>query len=113
MESNENIMKNKVKELKKGVLELAVLYIISAKERYGYDIIEVLKDSSLATTEGTIYPLLTRLKNEELITYKWEESAMGPPRKYYIITSKGKQLLAMLIEEWEKINVGIERIIGG
>ena len=113
MADSESLIKNKVKELRKGVLELSVLYIISAKKRYGYDIVEVLKNSSLATSEGTIYPLLTRLKNEELISYEWEESDKGPPRKYYIITEKGRQLLEMLIEEWEKINTGIRNIIGG
>ncbi len=113
MSDNESLVKNKIKELRKGVLELAVLKIISDRERYGYDIIEVLKDGSLATSEGTIYPLLTRLKNEGLIIYKWEESDKGPPRKYYTISDKGRELMAELLEEWRKIDSGLRMIIGG
>ncbi len=113
MNDNENLVKNKIKELKKGVLELAVLKIISDRERYGYDIIEVLKSVSLATSEGTIYPLLTRLKNEGLILYKWEESDKGPPRKYYTISAKGSELMAELLNEWKKIDTGLIKILGG
>ncbi len=113
MNDNDILIKNKIKELKKGVLELAVLKIISGRERYGYDIVEILKDGSLATSEGTIYPLLTRLKNEDLIVYKWEESDKGPPRKYYTISKKGREIMEELLNEWRKINSGLSNIIGG
>jgi len=101
----------KVRQFQKGILELAILKIISEKECYGYHIVESLKQYRIAISEGTIYPLLSRLKDEEVITYRWEGSSMGPPRKYYLITDKGRELLALLIGEWRSITRGLEDIL--
>ncbi|MBF0407257.1 MAG: PadR family transcriptional regulator [Candidatus Riflebacteria bacterium] len=101
----------KVKQFRKGILELAILKIISGKECYGYHIIETLKDNGLQITEGTVYPILSRLKDDETISYRWEESNKGPPRKYYFITDKGIELLKMLTIEWQSINKTLQRIM--
>ena len=87
--------------MRKGVLEYCVLAIISGKEVYASDIIEKLKEAEMIVVEGTLYPLLTRLKNDNLLSYRWEESKSGPPRKYYSITEQGKQLLKELHEGWK------------
>ncbi len=89
--------------MKKGVLELCILSIISAKEAYASDILEDLKSAQLIVVEGTLYPLLTRLKNEGLLSYRWEESKSGPPRKYYEITEIGKTVLNELDISWKEL----------
>lgn len=97
-----NIEKTKA-QMKKGVLELCILSIISTKEVYASDILDELKTSKLIVVEGTLYPLLTRLKNEGLLSYRWEESKSGPPRKYYEITEIGKKVVQELNIGWSEL----------
>lgn len=102
---------DKVKsQMRKGMLEFCVLLLISRGEIYASEIIARLKAAHMIVVEGTLYPLLTRLKNEELLSYRWEESTAGPPRKYYSITSKGGQYLALLHEAWSEISTSISLI---
>lgn len=102
----------RIRQFRKGILELAILKIISGKECYGYHIVEALKEHKISISEGTVYPLLSRLKDEEAISYRWEESSKGPPRKYYFITEKGRELLSLLVVEWRSITRGLEEILG-
>lgn len=104
-----NIEKTKA-QMKKGVLELCILSIISGKEVYASDILEELKTSELIVVEGTLYPLLTRLKNEGLLSYRWEESKSGPPRKYYEITEIGKKVLKELDISWQELVNAVQLI---
>lgn len=87
--------------MRKGVLEYCILSIISAREVYASDIIAQLKEAQLIVVEGTLYPLLTRLKNDNLLSYRWEESKSGPPRKYYTITEEGQKFLKDLDDGWD------------
>lgn len=104
-----NIEKTKA-QMKKGVLELCILSIISTKEVYASDILDELKTSKLIVVEGTLYPLLTRLKNEGLLSYRWEESKSGPPRKYYEITEIGKKVLQELKIGWSELVSAVDRL---
>ena len=96
-------LENSKAQLKKGVLEYCILSIISRGEAYASDILEEMKDSELIVVEGTLYPLLTRLKNAGLLEYKWVESKSGPPRKYYKLTDKGIKFLEKLTETWDEL----------
>ena len=96
-------MENAQAQMRKGVLEYCILRILNKKEAYASDIINVLKASKLIVVEGTLYPLLTRQKNAGLLTYRWEESTQGPPRKYYEITEKGKKFLTALDTTWSQL----------
>ncbi len=87
-------------QMRKGVLELCILATIAEQEAYPSDIIKKLEASKLLVVQGTLYPLLTRLKNAGVLHYKWKESTSGPPRKYYHLTEDGKQFLNDLIETW-------------
>ncbi len=98
METEKNIA-----QMRKGVLEYCILHILSQHEAYTSDIIDLLKKSHLIIVEGTLYPLLNRLKNDELLTYRWEESRSGPPRKYYNITDLGKIYLSDLDKSWKEL----------
>ena len=98
-------------QMKKGVLELCILSIISEKDAYASDMIEKLKKSKLIVVEGTLYPLLTRLKNEGFLGYRWEESKSGPPRKYYQTTEIGKQVLKELNISWQELVTAVNDII--
>jgi PadR family transcriptional regulator PadR len=102
-------------QMRKGILELCVLSIISQEEAYPSDILGRLKESKLIVVEGTLYPLLNRLKNSELLTYNWKESNSGPPRKYYQITDTGKTFLKDIAVTWEEIsnavNVNLKNLI--
>ena len=89
-----------VRQMRRGVLELCVLAITSKKEAYPSDIIAELKASELIVVEGTLYPLLSRLKDQGLLEYNWRESDMGPPRKYYSITETGRTFLEELLQTW-------------
>lgn len=97
-------------QMRKGVLEYCILSIISEKEVYASDILTLLQESQLIVVEGTLYPLLTRLKNERLLNYRWEESKTGPPRKYYSITSSGQELLSMLNQSWNELVNSIQKV---
>jgi PadR family transcriptional regulator, regulatory protein PadR len=97
-------------QMRKGYLEYCILLILKKKPAYASDIISELKDAKLIVVEGTLYPLLTRLKNSELLDYKWEESTQGPPRKYYEMTPKGIAFLAELENAWDEINQVVQKI---
>lgn len=90
--------------MRKGILEYCTLLILNRQRAYVSDIIQSLKDARLIVVEGTLYPLLTRLKNADLLTYVWEESKQGPPRKYYELTDKGRLFLAELENSWNELN---------
>lgn len=98
--------------MRRGVLEMCVLGIISEKEVYTSDIISKLRDAQLLVVEGTLYPLLTRLKNAGLLHYSWRESEEGPPRKYYQISDQGKDFLTGLLATWESLNHSVQQSTG-
>ncbi len=104
-------LENTQAQMRKGILEFCILSILSQKEAYPSEILETLKKSKLIVVEGTLYPLLTRLKNGELLSYRWEESNSGPPRKYYCITESGNTFLAELKSTWQELNTAITQII--
>lgn len=89
--------------MRRGILELCILSIISEAEAYPSDIIKKLKESELIVVEGTLYPLLTRLKNAGLLHYSWKESRSGPPRKYYQLTDTGQEFLLGLLDTWSQL----------
>jgi len=91
-------------QMRKGYLEYCILLILKAKPAYASDIIGALKEAQMLVVEGTLYPLLTRLKNNELLDYRWEESTQGPPRKYYSVTEKGEEFLKELDQVWKELN---------
>ncbi len=103
-------IENAKQQMRKGILEYCVLAIIAEEEAYPSDIIEKLKKVRLIVVEGTLYPLLTRLKNEGILTYRWEESPSGPPRKYYKLTQVGKAALKELHKAWEELEDTIAHI---
>lgn len=90
-------------QMRKGILEYCTLLILSKKRAYVSDIIQSLKESRLIVVEGTLYPLLTRLKNAGLLDYEWEESPQGPPRKYYRLTETGRAFLNELESAWTEL----------
>lgn len=90
-------------QMRKGVLEYCILLILNQKDAYATDIINQLKSSQMIVVEGTLYPLLTRQKNAGLLSYRWEESPQGPPRKYYSITEAGKNFLDELNNAWNEL----------
>lgn len=98
-------------QMRKGVIELCILSIISNKEVYTSNILSSLKEAQLLVVEGTIYPLLTRLKNDGLLSYRWEESTSGPPRKYYSITDNGKEVLESLTNTWKQLSDSVFSLI--
>ncbi len=104
-----NLEKTKA-QLRKGVLELCILSIIAEKDAYASDILEKLKEAKLIVVEGTLYPLLTRLKNEGLLNYRWEESKSGPPRKYYTMTEIGIKVLDDLNINWQDLVKAVNKI---
>jgi len=103
-------LENSKAQMRKGVLELCILALIAEEEVYPSDIIQKLKQSKLIVVEGTLYPLLTRLKNEGLLTYRWVESSAGPPRKYYQLTKKGGLFLKELTRTWEDLEAAVRLV---
>ena len=97
-------------QMRKGILEFCILSLIQQREMYVSDLIESLKKGKLDVVEGTLYPLLTRLKNGEFLAYRWEESTSGPPRKYYQITEKGSLFLAELQTTWQELTDSVNQI---
>jgi PadR family transcriptional regulator PadR len=97
-------------QMRKGLLEYCILSIISREEVYASDILDILKQANLLVVEGTLYPLLTRMKNEGYLTYRWQESTGGPPRKYYALTPEGQTLLGQLDTEWVAIQHSIQQV---
>ena len=98
-------------QMRKGVIELCVLSVISDKEVYTSDILSKMKEAELIVVEGTGYPLLTRLKNEGILKYKWEESTSGPPRKYYSLTDEGKKALTKLTSNWNNLSNSVNKLL--
>src|SRR5690348_4460227 len=101
------IIENTQTQMRKGILEYCILSIISRGETYASDIIGELKKAKLLVVEGTLYPLLTRLKNNGLLTYQWVESVSGPPRKYYVLSQAGKDVLKQLDITWEELQFAV------
>lgn len=111
MESSINLDNAKV-QMRKGILEYCILSIIRSEGVvYASDILAVLKDARLLVVEGTLYPLLTRLKNSGLLSYEWKESASGPPRKYYKLTPLGKKFLLELDDTWAELEHAVKATI--
>lgn len=94
---------NAKSQMRKGMLEYCILLLLERQPAYTSDIIRQLKEAELLVVEGTLYPLLNRLKKEGLLQYEWEESRMGPPRKYYALTDEGRQVLDGLDKAWGEI----------
>jgi PadR family transcriptional regulator PadR len=97
-------LENVQSQMRKGILEYCILLILNKKPSYAPDIILTLKQAHIIVVEGTLYPLLTRLKNSDLLSYQWEESTQGPPRKYYSLTEQGKIFLAALERSWNELS---------
>src|SRR5580700_9548082 len=105
MEKNESF-----EAIRRGLLEFVVLKIISTEAAYSADILTALEDTEFKTQEGTLYPLLSKLRREELLDYAWQESETGPPRKYYSLTAEGKKRLESLQKYWEEISKTIKSL---
>jgi len=105
------MIENIKSQMRKGLLEYCILVVISRKEAYASDLLDVLRKADLFVVEGTVYPLLTRMKNNGLLDYRWEESPGGPPRKYFRLTDDGHRLLGQLDEEWNAISTSINALI--
>lgn len=98
--------------MRKGILEFCILHIISRGEIYASDMLDELTSARIMVVEGTLYPLLTRLKNAGLLDYKWVESTSGPPRKYYILTELGRNSLEALNDTWQELAESVNAIVG-
>ncbi|MGB0393122.1 MAG: PadR family transcriptional regulator [Flavobacteriaceae bacterium] len=103
-------IENTKAQMRKGILEFCILSILSKNDHYVSEILDTLKGGKMIVVEGTIYPLLTRLKNSGLLEYRWEESTSGPPRKYYKITEAGKASLAELSTSWKALTTAVNKI---
>ena len=97
--------------MRKGMLEFCVLLLLKNRDAYASEIIAKMKDAHLIVMEGTLYPLLTRLKNDGLLAYRWEESPSGPPRKYYSITPLGRDFLEQLNSSWAEISHTVNHLV--
>ena len=100
----------KLGNIRKGMLEFLILKIIAADKVYVADMLERLSSTEFATQEGTLYPLLSKMRRENLVDYEWRESEAGPPRKYYKLTAKGRGQLAELNEYWKQINATVNQL---
>ena len=97
-------------QMRKGMLEYCIMLLLHKEPSYASDIIQKLKEAQLIVVEGTLYPLLTRLKNDDLLSYEWVESTQGPPRKYYKLTEQGEVLLGELEISWKELNDTVNHI---
>ena len=107
MDSNADNIKS---QMRKGVLEYCILSLLRKNDAYASSLIAELKEARMIVVEGTLYPLLTRQKNQGLLNYRWVESTQGPPRKYYTLTEKGKEALAEMDQVWNEVVGSIEYI---
>jgi PadR family transcriptional regulator, regulatory protein PadR len=98
-------------QMRKGLLEFCILHIISRGEVYASDMLDELTSARIVVVEGTLYPLLTRLKNAGLLDYKWVESTSGPPRKYYVLTELGRESLTSLNTTWHELSTSVQAIV--
>jgi PadR family transcriptional regulator PadR len=103
-------IENTKAQMRKGILEYCILSVLKNNDAYVAEILEELKAAKLIVVEGTIYPLLTRLKNASLLEYRWEESTGGPPRKYYKLTDDGNNFLDELSASWEELQISVKTI---
>lgn len=106
----ENTLDNIRAQMRKGLLEYCILSILSKREAYASSLIEELKAVGMIVVEGTLYPLLIRQKNQGLLAYRWEESTQGPPRKYYVLTDKGREQLAQMDTAWNELVTSIQTL---
>ncbi|MGL5272189.1 MAG: PadR family transcriptional regulator [Phocaeicola sp.] len=97
-------------QMRKGMLEYCILLLLHKGASYASDIIQQLKEAQLIVVEGTLYPLLTRLKNDDLLAYEWVESTQGPPRKYYTLTPQGEVFLKGLEEAWQELSATVNHL---
>ena len=100
----------KFSAIRKGLLELLLLQIIAVKQVYVADMLKQLNGTEFATQEGTLYPLLSKMRREGLLDYEWKESEAGPPRKYYELTAQGREQLKETLDYWEKINATVKKL---
>lgn len=106
--------RNPLTELRRGVLEHCVLAVVRDRESYAFDIVRVLASAGeLVTSEGTIYPLLSRLRRDHLVTTTWRESDAGPPRRYYLITDEGRRALDAFAGDWARFRDAVDALLGG
>ena len=105
-------VENTKAQMRKGVLEYCILSVLGQDELYPSDVIAKLKDAKLIVVEGTLYPLLTRLKDAGYLTYRWEESRSDPPRKYYKLTPVGKKFLKELDDTWDELVTAVSKSTG-
>lgn len=103
-------IQNTQSQMRKGILEFCILSIIKQAEAYPSDIVVKMKEANLQILEGTLYPLLTRLKNANLLTYRWVESVSGPPRKYFSLTPEGLDFLNELEKTWKELSFAVNQI---
>ena len=103
-------IENTQSQMRKGVLEYCILSIIKRGEAYPGDIIDEMKNAGLQLLEGTLYPLLNRLKNAEILTYRWVESTSGPPRKYFHLTERGEEFYMLLEATWNELSTGVNAV---
>ena len=103
-------IENTKAQMRKGILEFCILSLLKEKDYYTSEILEELKGAKLLVVEGTVYPLLNRLKNGEFLSYRWEESNAGPPRKYYKLTEKGEAFLEELALTWQELSEAVKQI---
>lgn len=106
----EETIEQKRSQMRKGLLEFCILLAISEGRVYSSDILKKLKSADLLVVEGTLYPLLSRLKAQEMVTYDWEESKSGPPRKYYELTRRGRDTLSELEKTWGELHESIRKL---
>ncbi len=103
-------IENTKAQMRKGVLEFCILSVLKQQDAYTSEILDTLKTAKLLVVEGTVYPLLTRLKNDGLLHYRWEESTSGPPRKYYGLTEVGQTFLTELDSTWAELSDAVQLI---
>jgi PadR family transcriptional regulator PadR len=103
-------IENTKAQMRKGVLEFCILSVLQDQEAYTSDLLQTLKSAKMLVVEGTVYPLLTRLKNSGLLQYRWEESTSGPPRKYYAITAEGQEFLNELQDTWNELQNAVDAL---
>ena len=102
---------NATAQMRKGVLEMCILASVSIERKYATEILNHLKSVDLIVVEGTLYPLLARLRSAGLVSYEWEESASGPPRKYYLLTKEGDLFLNELTSGWDALHNSVKNLI--
>ena len=103
--------RNSVTELRRGVLAFCVLSVLRSEESYAFDIVRSMSGSGLLTSEGTIYPLLARMRQQEWVTTDWRESASGPPRRYYAVTDRGRRALDEFSTDWNRFRDAVDAML--